>query len=86
MRFVRAAKITFRDREKELRCKKGSKVVKVTDDIKGFQEEWRIHVLRTTRPDCQLHVIFIDQRTEDTDYDGKRRLCSFGEDHNGSIL
>jgi hypothetical protein len=36
-------------------------------------------------PGCQLHLIFIDQRKEDTEYGGKRRLCSFGTDQDGPI-
>jgi hypothetical protein len=49
MRFVRAAKVTLRDRENTEDVRNAFKVLNVTDVIKGYQNEWRIRVLQIPR-------------------------------------
>jgi hypothetical protein len=49
MRFVRAAKVTLRDRENTEDARNAFKALNVTDVIKGYKKKCRIRVLQIPR-------------------------------------
>jgi hypothetical protein len=49
MRFVRAAKVTSRDRENTEDARNPFKALNVTGVIKGYKRKWRIRVLQVPR-------------------------------------
>jgi hypothetical protein len=49
MRFVRAAKVTLRDRENTEDARNAFKALNVIYVIKGYKKKWRIRVLQIPR-------------------------------------